>query len=406
MLAVTEYQSLEEVSILEHTWNQLWSKTSGASYAQSYAAFSFMARQLETEERLNVLLVTLMGKPIGIVPLVIQPVQTSMGTLRALRFPMQEWYASFGIIGAHKTIILQAAIKFLKKNHRGWDYLDLRGYEQDGRESERVWNAGRLAEIRVFQQHDRPVSQICLRTGWENYWTRRDASLRQQIGRIENRLEALGKLKLVRSRAVAISLSRTLEQTAEELTTFQDMKTLHQQVLTSKVHGKQERRGTQLWRFIQEVHPDMVRNALADWSVLYLGEEPIAASYGLVHQGTVELISVVVSPNWPSATQQLLVKMLLEESGYRRDSNYTLTNSLAGSCEEFVTEKVPMCRMVWLPVSAWKVHAWKMVRSASHLIGKLNSPIGWYDEPWVERRRKGLSVESSIAPGATLNVLG
>jgi len=404
MLAVTEYQSLSEIEVLRYTWDTLWGKTFGASFVQSYSAFESVCRSLDSSCKIKVLLVTLMGKPVGIVPLVIRPVSTPVGTLRSLEYPLQDWFSFYGAIGAHKTIVLQAAVKHLKKSKRDWDYIDLRGYEHLGREEERVWNAGRVHGLRLLRREDRGVAAADLNQGWHAYWTGRNSELRERFGRIEKRLEEMGKIKLVRSRAVATLRSRTIEESAQQLSTFQHLTELNEEVINRKVDGRDERRGVNLWRFIRDVHASAVTNAVADWSVLYVEDEPVAAAYGLARQGQIEILSLVVSPQWPQAAQQVLMKMLLEDSCSRGDVRVIFSSPVRHCVDDFKTTEIARSRLTCQPVSAWKLHAWKALRIANQKLGRSQNAIGFFDEDWVERRKSNPAA-ISIAPGVNLDVV-
>ncbi|MEZ6048006.1 MAG: hypothetical protein R3C11_21000 [Planctomycetaceae bacterium] len=87
---------------------------------------------------------------------------TSLGTVRVLTFPMEEWHSFYNTVGPHKTIILQTVIKHLKKRHRNWDYLDWTGLLQQGREKERLETAGILHGLRLEQHPGRECSMINL----------------------------------------------------------------------------------------------------------------------------------------------------------------------------------------------------------------------------------------------------
>ncbi|QDU81393.1 hypothetical protein Pla110_31340 [Polystyrenella longa] len=382
MLIVTEYHNLEELKTVSDVWNRLWSQTPDSSFLHSYEAFEATCALTGLRDDLKVLMVSLMGKPIGFVPFVIRPMETSLGTLRVLTFPMEEWFSFYNTIGPHKTIILQAAIKHLKKSDRNWDYLDWTGLLKQGREKERLETAGILHGMKMEQHSSRECSVINLEKGWYSFWTNADAEMRQTAHSMERRLQGMGRLRLMRCRSIA---ENQVDEPGENLI-YQHLQKILSENLANPIGKTKERRGTRNSEFISRIHNAAVGQAVADWSVLYVDDEPIAAAYGLAHQGRLEMLSLSSRVGWPMESRLVLMKMLLEDSCRRGDLNIMIPTTWGSVATCLRNETFTTCRFVCTPMTSWKVHALKTTRIVQEWLGKPKEPVGFYDEKWNDRR--------------------
>lgn len=384
MLIVTEYQNFEELNSISDVWNRLWQQTPDSSFLNSYEAFEATCSLSGLREQLKVLMVSLMGKPIGFVPFVIRPMETPLGTLRVLTFPMEEWHSFYSTIGPHKTIILQAVVKHLKKSGRNWDYLDWTGLLRTGREKERLQTAGILHGLRLEQHASRECSLINLEKGWYSFWTNADAEMRQEAHALERRLQAMGRLRLLRCRAIA---ENQMDEPGKNLV-YQHLQKILSENLTQPVGQTKERRGYRNHDFINRIHNAAVQHAVADWSVLYVNEDPVAAAYGLAHQGRLEMLSLTSRAGWPMETRLVLMKMLLEDSCRRGDLKIMIPTTWGNVATRLRNETLDTCRFVSTPLSAWRVHALRTTRLMQDMLGKPHRELGFYNEVWEDRREE------------------
>ena len=384
MLIVTEYQNFEELNSISDVWNRLWQQTPDSSFLNSYEAFEATCSLSGLRNQLKVLMVSLMGKPIGFVPFVIRPMETPLGTLRVLTFPMEEWHSFYNTIGPHKTIILQAAVKYLKNSDRNWDYLDWTGLLRTGREKERLQTAGILHGLRLEQRASRECSLINLEKGWYSFWTNADAEMRQEAHTLERRLQAMGRLRLLRCRSIA---ENQIDEPGKNLV-YQHLQKILSENLTHQIGQTNERRGYRNHEFISRIHDAAVQHAVADWSVLYVNEDPIAAAYGLAHQGRLEMLSLTSRVGWPMEARLVLMKMLMEDSCRRGDLKISIPTTWGSVATRLRNETLDTCRFVSTPLTSWRVHALKTTRYVQEMMGKPQHQLGFFDEVWEDRREE------------------
>ena len=98
-------------------------------------------RHFAGEQRLRVLVVLDDGRPLGILPLVVVPETTKMGTVRVLTYPMAGWGSYYGPIGPQPAATLAAGLAHIGATPRDWCLLDLRWINRekiDRRRTERA----------------------------------------------------------------------------------------------------------------------------------------------------------------------------------------------------------------------------------------------------------------------------
>lgn len=153
MIAVAELTSLEQLAEYRLLWKTLHARTPNGSFLQSREWLTTTARWLGGHWNWRTLVVTVGTNPIGIVPLVVRPLQTPLGTVRALTFPTADDTVYQGPIGPNPTATLTAALQYLKRARRDWDMIDLRGVDDFGTDRGRTANAFRLAGLPVLHRH-------------------------------------------------------------------------------------------------------------------------------------------------------------------------------------------------------------------------------------------------------------
>ncbi|MCA9115983.1 MAG: GNAT family N-acetyltransferase, partial [Planctomycetaceae bacterium] len=83
-IRVREVNSLEDLAPLREDWNRLLARTADATWLQSYEWFTEHHRLYCSSSRMRVLVVEDEGHPIGIMPLVLKTVPTSLGEMSCL----------------------------------------------------------------------------------------------------------------------------------------------------------------------------------------------------------------------------------------------------------------------------------------------------------------------------------
>ena len=87
MITVAEINDIDRLDHFRLAWRALLGKTKGATFAHSPEWLEHYWNHFGHNQRLRILFVTLGNKIIGIVPLVVKPVATKIGTVRVLTYP-------------------------------------------------------------------------------------------------------------------------------------------------------------------------------------------------------------------------------------------------------------------------------------------------------------------------------
>ncbi len=152
MIAVTELTSLEQLAEYRLLWRMLHGQTRGGSFFQTREWLTTTSRWSGADWKWRTLVVSVAGKTIGIVPLVIRPLSTRLGSLRALTFPAGGPAIFQGSLGPNPTATMTAALQHLARSPRDWDLLDLHGIDDAGTDRGRTENAFRLARLPVWKR--------------------------------------------------------------------------------------------------------------------------------------------------------------------------------------------------------------------------------------------------------------
>ncbi|MEZ6048005.1 MAG: GNAT family N-acetyltransferase [Planctomycetaceae bacterium] len=115
-------------------------------------------------------------------------------------------------------------------------------------------------------------------------------------------------------------------------------------------------------------------------------EEPVAAAYGLAHQGQFEMLSLASRVGWPKEARLVLMKQMMEDSCRRGDLQVMIPTTWGSLALRWRNETMPTCRFVSTPLTAWRVHALKTSRLLQEWLGKPQMSVGFYDEAWEDRR--------------------
>lgn len=132
MIDVEEINDPEQLTDRRLLWNALFPQTPGATFFQSLDWLEVYCRHFAAAQRLRVLVVSADGRPVGILPLVVQTERTRLGRVRTLTYPLHDWGTFYGPIGPNPTATLLAGLRHVRRTPRNWDMLDLRWVDVDG----------------------------------------------------------------------------------------------------------------------------------------------------------------------------------------------------------------------------------------------------------------------------------
>ncbi len=313
---ITRIEDLEPYRV---EWGRLLSVTPHASWFQSFSWFEMRWKhRLETDVALKVLMVKAGDRLIGIVPLVVQKRATALGSVRKLRFPVENWCSYYGALGVDPEMIMSEAAGYFRDSKNpgaeGFDLIEftnLPDYRaENGAPSsspEPILTGLPSGRHEVLECSE--VAMLYLEGDWESYWESRKAqkNRRRNVERCARRLGELGEVTYLRSRPEPGSAPDwSLYESCEKLASmsWQDGlvggHTLHHEAVKP---------------FLRDVHEAAVKDGGSDLTLLMLDGRPVAFTYGYYFQGYVDLMRVGFDPALAKfAPGNVLWTRLIEDS--------------------------------------------------------------------------------------------
>lgn len=152
MFQVIELNSLQAIEPYESVWRDLYERSTIRQFTRTPEWYQWNIKQSNGSLKPHVLIVYVMNRAIGVVPMVIQNRQTTLGKLRALSYLDASPFSSAGQVGPNAAATLAGAMKHLRNDHRGWDFLDLQGIDYDTEDHHRTPNAMKNAGMKPHEK--------------------------------------------------------------------------------------------------------------------------------------------------------------------------------------------------------------------------------------------------------------
>ncbi|MBI1314896.1 GNAT family N-acetyltransferase, partial [bacterium] len=288
---------------------ELWEATPGATFFQSWDWLRSYWRLNSEGQRLRVLLFTLRARPIGIVPLVVRPIQTPLGQTSALTWPINDHGAFYGAIGPNPAATLTAAFRYLTSARRDWSVIDLPHIDEFGADNGRTRNAMRNARLRARQTNMVLHPMVDLSESWDCYLDELPLKSRAKYIQAEQLALQYGKLSFHRWRPEGNEVGKT--ERRRDL--FDQLRELKRR--TAKTSEAIDRELS----LIEDVHPAAVDAGVVDLCTLCVGGVPAAGTYGYRMNGTLELLFVEAPGNAGELLHTVLMSHLIRDSFMRND---------------------------------------------------------------------------------------
>jgi len=282
MFQVCEINSLDELKSYRLTWRELWERGRQRRVQSTYEWFAADWNHATPDRQMKVLVASLGGKVIGLLPLVIKTATTTLGDLRLLTYPLDSLGNWYGPIGPNSAATLAACFRYLSSERRDWDLLDLPYTDRDrldlGRTNTAIRNLGWKPLERVWRE----VPTVRFDGSWDEFLARKRSEVRRHITQAESAVAVLGQTKFHHFRADEST------KTISIVSRFLD-------VIESLVED-----GAELKR-IQDLAEIADEQNVFDCSWLELDGKPVAATFSLVHGNDLEIIRVF--DNLPEKTE-------------------------------------------------------------------------------------------------------
>lgn len=321
MSRVIELRSLEALEAFRFVWHRLWQETRRADFFLTYEWFAAYWRHFGHDKQMRVLLVESEGETVGIVPLARIERRTSLGTIRTLTYPLDDWGGFYGPVGGHRAAALMSALRHVVDSPRDWDILDLRWI--DGRRTDGLRTPAAMRQVGMH-----PISQpwmeyplIETAGGWDAWLRGRPAERRREIERQLRRLRERHDVRYVRHRPGG--------RGCRDADPRWDLFHACVAVAEKSWQGTQDA-GTTLAHkptreFLRDLHVSAAQLGCLDVNVLFFDDQPVAYAYNYVQEGRVIGLRMGYDPDRRSdGPGTALMRLMVEDSCRRGDAEIDL----------------------------------------------------------------------------------
>jgi CelD/BcsL family acetyltransferase involved in cellulose biosynthesis len=210
---------------------------------------------------------------IGIVPLVVRDVETRLGALRYLTYPLDEWGSTFGPIGPRPADTLAAAMRHIAETPRTWEVLEPRWVA--AAETDLVRAAMNDAGLTAIERPWLTSPVVRFEGTFADYMAAQSSHWRNNFKRNERKLAEMGEVRVVRHRPAG-------EQAGDvdpNWQLFDDCQTIARSSWQSQSETGTTISHGAVRQFLRDLHEAASRLGMIDTSVLYVGERPAAFWY-------------------------------------------------------------------------------------------------------------------------------
>lgn len=321
LITVKEINQLEEFDKFKAVWNTLLSDTSGATFFHSPEWLGVYLNHYGTGGKFRILIVFSSDRPIGILPLYIEPLPTKVGSLRCLTYPFKFWGSFYGPIGPNPYDTLVAGLKHICQTPRDWDVLELRYIHPIDREQRITEKAMQQVGLQTYRSLMKNTTIIDLKGTWETYLASHTSKWRNNLKRWQRKLEENGVIKYIRYRPLGVQKGEgdprwDLYHACEEIA----MKSWQGSSQTGTTISHEYVRP-----FLREVHAVAARKGTLDLNLLLVNERPAAFVYNYHYQGNLYGLRIGYDPEISQdGIGNLLYTYVIKDSFDRSDTTYDL----------------------------------------------------------------------------------
>lgn len=311
MITVAEINDIDRIDHFRLAWRALLGKTKGATFAHSPEWLEQYWAHFGKNLKLRVLLVTLRNKIIGIVPLVVKPVSTPLGTLRVLTYPLDSWGTFFGQIGGNPAATMVTALRHIRTSRRDWDLIDLRYIDQDGHDHRRTSNALKSVGYQGSPAIWRRLGMVNTSdTSWIEYLASRSPETRNRIAQAEEIAAQNGHVSFYRSRledplAPGWNPRWDLWAQFEQM----DFQTGRQTLIAGGEFSLKQKLA-----FLRDIHGPAARSGMARIDALFVNHTVAAFAYGLQHAAGTDYLALGRMPGTSPETLTTLLSQMIRQS--------------------------------------------------------------------------------------------
>lgn len=385
ILEINDVESLEGLRLL---WTRLLAETRGASFFHTLDWLLVYWRHYGAKQRLRVLVVYAGGEAIGILPLVVKQRGLGPAGVRVLTYPVDDWGTFYGPIGPNPTATLHLGLAHIQRGPRDWDVIELRWIDNrvdHGRTSAALQLVTQQCETSAADQ----VALIEFQGDWQGYLAGLGHKARVNLRRNERRLAAQGEVRVVRHRPAPAAQGDGDPRW--------DLYDICERLAQRSWQGSASRGTTMshpsVREFLRDMHAAAARLGAVDICILYVGDQPVAFTYGYVWQGHVFGLRCGYDADAVrDGAGSVLMARLIEDSFERSDCSFNLGAGYLDAKRQWLTRIVPAANCTHYPPASPKAQAVRCVRSLRRWSQRNRGA------EWASRKQP----ESSRQPGAAI----
>ena len=317
MSEVIEVDNLKELESYRLTWNALLPQTQNASFFHTYRWLRTCWQHFGADQRLFALIIRSQETTIGIVPFCIKTERYSIGKVRVLTYPLNDWGTWYGPIGPNPSACMAAAFDYLRQRRQMFDMIDLRWVAHGEGRHNSAENALQLAgwnpDLRPYQQ----VSTFqFVGSSWAEYFGNLTKKCRHEIRRQTRVLERNFDVSFERYRPMGAAYG----DDNPNWKMFQECVDVSRRSWQSQSQTGNTLCHKNVIGFLRDCHEIAARQGMVDMAVLRLNDQPVAFQYNYIYDGRLYGLRMGFDREFvPYGVGKLLLLWFIEDSFARGD---------------------------------------------------------------------------------------
>lgn len=322
-VTVAEIRSLDQLASIRKTWLDLVKQTPNADIFLTPFWLETQLKHFGDDTELRFLVISHDGRPSGILPLVIESIGSSLGTLRVLTYPLDWWGTFFGPIGADPNNTLRVGLEWIEQQPRDWDFVELRFVFSDQPERSDDLTIAQMQQAGFGSVVKEPMFH-CARinlanTDWEQYLTTRRKSWKTNIRRTENKTKKLGTVEHIRYRPKG-TLAGEDDPRWEW---YEECYRLSQLSWQGTSDNTQTFAHPKVNAFLRDVHQQAVCAGHVDMNLLLVDGKAVAYHYGYHWDGYFSSLRLGFDPDFSKqGVGTVLTSRMIQDSFNRGDHTF------------------------------------------------------------------------------------
>lgn len=322
MQEIVEINAVEELESYRFAWTALHAETPCASFFNTLEWLECYWRHFGEGQRLRVLVASVGGRPIGIVPFVVRREPSKLGAVRVLTYPLDYWGSVYQPVGACQSAMLTMAVRHVTQGPRDWDLFEPKWAPHERTDAGRIVTAFEVVGVKHRCTLHETYSQIDCESfqDWDAYLRSRSSKTRHEMRRKRRRLEREHEVEHVRFRPdpkragggdPAWDLYRQCVEVSRK--SWQARSQSGNTLCHERVSA-----------FLEDAHGQAARLGMVDINLLMVDGRPAAYFYGYHTHGVLSGLRMGYDPDAPSGVGSVLIARVIEDSFRRGDRRIDL----------------------------------------------------------------------------------